>query len=296
MPDLRLRQTGLVAACVAALVACDSDSPTAPSDPAPSGGGTTPTTLSVELSIGTVSSLRRGLTEIGDAMQTRRIAVSGQVSAQGGPVTDLSADLTFRDASQNLILERQLDDLFPPGSTLSPGAPLQFEDLEIDFDIAYDPVFRLSGQATVDVTGRDAPGGMVSASATVDIEPDDTVPVTSTCTPNPTTACVFDRRFKVEVDWQTSSDSGMANVVPGRRFFDGAEFSLANSNSSDLLVQLLNSCSQNDHFWVFASATTDIGLDITVTDTQTGVSRPYTNPLGSPFQPIQDTAAFATCP
>jgi hypothetical protein len=34
---------------------------------------------------------------------------------------------------------------------------------------------------------------------------------------------------------------------------------------------------------------------ITVTDTVTGVFNTYTNPQGAPFQPIQDTQAFATC-
>lgn len=297
MSNARLRQFGLVAACVAALVSCGSDSPTAPSDSASSGGGTTtPTTLSVELSIGTVSSLRRGLTEIGDADQARRIAVSGQVSAQGGPVSDLSVDWTLRGDNIQVVLHRLGDEIFGGVPVLNPGTPFKFDDVEFDFDQPLPRPQGLTYNFTVELTARDASGGMVSASATLDVAPDDTVPVTSTCAPNPTTACAFDRRFKVEVDWETSSDSGMGSVVSGRRFFDGAEFSLANSNTSDLLVQLLDSCSQNDHFWVFSAATTDVGYTITVTDTATGVRRPYTHPLGSPLQPITDTAAFATCP
>jgi hypothetical protein len=35
---------------------------------------------------------------------------------------------------------------------------------------------------------------------------------------------------------------------------------------------------------------------LTVTDTQTGTIETYTNPQGTPFEPIQDTNAFATCP
>jgi hypothetical protein len=27
----------------------------------------------------------------------------------------------------------------------------------------------------------------------------------------------------------------------------------------------------------------------------TGIAKKYSNPLGTPFQPIQDTQAFATC-
>jgi hypothetical protein len=33
-----------------------------------------------------------------------------------------------------------------------------------------------------------------------------------------------------------------------------------------------------------------------VTDTQTGQVREYTNDLGTVFEPILDTSAFATCP
>lgn len=61
-------------------------------------------------------------------------------------------------------------------------------------------------------------------------------------------------------------------------------------------LQLLNSCNNNDHFWVFASATTSVEYDLTVTDTATGTSRVYSNDLGQPAQAITDTSAFATCP
>ena len=35
---------------------------------------------------------------------------------------------------------------------------------------------------------------------------------------------------------------------------------------------------------------------LTVTDTLRGVTKQYTNPQSTAFQPIQDTEAFATCP
>jgi hypothetical protein len=36
-------------------------------------------------------------------------------------------------------------------------------------------------------------------------------------------------------------------------------------------------------------------VQINVTDTVTGAMKPYSNPVGDAFQPIQDTAAFP-CP
>ncbi len=41
---------------------------------------------------------------------------------------------------------------------------------------------------------------------------------------------------------------------------------------------------------------TDVRTVISVTDTQRNAVRTYINPQGTPFQPIQDTSAFATCP
>jgi hypothetical protein len=35
---------------------------------------------------------------------------------------------------------------------------------------------------------------------------------------------------------------------------------------------------------------------MTVTDTQTLAVKNYINPQGTPFQPIQDTTSFPTCP
>jgi len=41
---------------------------------------------------------------------------------------------------------------------------------------------------------------------------------------------------------------------------------------------------------------TNIEVELRVTDTQSGTIRTYRNALGTPFAPVQDTDAFATCP
>jgi hypothetical protein len=41
---------------------------------------------------------------------------------------------------------------------------------------------------------------------------------------------------------------------------------------------------------------TDVGVRMTVSDSQRGLVKQYISPLGDPFRPFQDTAAFATCP
>ncbi len=49
-------------------------------------------------------------------------------------------------------------------------------------------------------------------------------------------------------------------------------------------------------FWVFAAGLTDVEVTLRVTDTVSGEVKEYSNPLGSAFEPVLDTSAFATCP
>ena len=64
----------------------------------------------------------------------------------------------------------------------------------------------------------------------------------------------------------------------------------------ELVVKVLNACSFSDHYWTFAGGLTSVQVTMTVTDTLTGTTKSYTNPLNRPYQPIQDTAAFSSCP
>jgi hypothetical protein len=66
----------------------------------------------------------------------------------------------------------------------------------------------------------------------------------------------------------------------------------------EAVVKVLDACSfpGAPRFWVFAAGLTNVEVVLTVTDTATGAVKTYTNPLNRAFQPVQDTAAFATCP
>lgn len=69
------------------------------------------------------------------------------------------------------------------------------------------------------------------------------------------------------------------------------------SDNVELVLKALNACSApSPKYWLFASGLTDVNVDLVVTDTKSGMVKTYTNPLGRPFAPIQDTDAFATCP
>ena len=69
-----------------------------------------------------------------------------------------------------------------------------------------------------------------------------------------------------------------------------------NPENIEMVLKVLDGCDINNHYWVFAGGLTNVEVNMTVTDTETGAVREYGNPLEIKFQPIQDTQAFATCP
>jgi hypothetical protein len=118
-------------------------------------------------------------------------------------------------------------------------------------------------------------------------------PTTATCTESSTALCL-NTRFRVQATYQSGSgQSGQAQVV--KLTSDTGYLWFFNSSNVEIVVKVLNACGING-YWVFAGGLTDVRVTLTVTDTQTGAVKTYTNPIGTPFQPIQDTSAFSTCP
>ena len=100
-------------------------------------------------------------------------------------------------------------------------------------------------------------------------------------------------RFQVTAHWRTASAAG--NGQAAGLGTDAGQFWFFSADNPELIVKVLDSCTGFDRFWVFASGLTNAEVTLTVTDTQTGHSRRYFNPLGRPFAPLQDVNAF-TCP
>jgi hypothetical protein len=114
------------------------------------------------------------------------------------------------------------------------------------------------------------------------------------CVPTANTACAFNR-FKIDVLFRDGAGRAGPAIINGR-YSDGAEFYFLNPSNVDMLVQILNRCTSNNRYWIFASGLTNVEVQINVTDTMNGATKQYFNPLGQPFAPINDTSAFATCP
>ncbi len=106
--------------------------------------------------------------------------------------------------------------------------------------------------------------------------------------------CLTDDRFRVCVDWPELGTG--ARLSAPYRNPDTGLFYFFNPDNVQFLLKALDGCRFNDHFWVFAAATTSVEYTVTVTDTQSGRSRVYDNPLGRPSPAVVDTQAFATCP
>jgi hypothetical protein len=116
------------------------------------------------------------------------------------------------------------------------------------------------------------------------------------CVPGPTTMCLNQGRFQVEVTWRDFEDNtGPARVVEFGSEDSGLFWFFSESNW-EMLVKVLNGCAITDHYWVFAAATTNVGYTLTVTDTVTGEHKSYVNQVGVSAPAVTDTSALAVCP
>lgn len=123
-------------------------------------------------------------------------------------------------------------------------------------------------------------------------EPEEPAP---TCQPSATALCLGNGRFRVEATFQVAGQpTGQARVV--KLTDETGYFWFFDASNVEAVVKVLNACPLNNRFWVFAGGLTNVRTVITVTDTVKGAQKTYINPQGTPFQPIQDTDALATCP
>jgi hypothetical protein len=97
-------------------------------------------------------------------------------------------------------------------------------------------------------------------------------------------------RFLVSVSW-AGSDGGEGVGAARRLTSDTGTFAFFDSANLELMVKALDGSAINGAFWFFYASLSDVGFEITVLDTATGLIRSYRNPPGS-FASMGDTAAF----
>jgi ELWxxDGT repeat protein len=108
-----------------------------------------------------------------------------------------------------------------------------------------------------------------------------TVPLAGTgaCQPSDTALCLQGGRFRIEARWrdfQGNNGTGRAIPLTG----DTGTFWFFSPSNVEVLLKVLDGRGLNDHFWVFYGALSSVEYSLTVTDTQTGLARRYSNPAG----------------
>jgi ELWxxDGT repeat protein len=110
------------------------------------------------------------------------------------------------------------------------------------------------------------------------------------CLPSATALCVAGRRFKVEAFWrdfQGNSGAGQAQPLTG----DTGTFWFFSPDNVELIAKVLDGRALDGDFWVFYGALSNVEYSLTVTDSVTGLTKRYFNPLGE-LASVGDTAAF----
>jgi PKD repeat protein len=116
------------------------------------------------------------------------------------------------------------------------------------------------------------------------------------CRADAATLCLNGTRFSVNAQWtKTDGTSGFGTAVPLTD--DSGYFYFFDPANIEMVIKVLNGCAINQAYWVFVAGLTNVQVDLTVTDTQTGAVYTNQNPQSTAFVPIQATDAFpASCP
>ena len=131
-----------------------------------------------------------------------------------------------------------------------------------------------------------------SSSPTLEVGATTLAPVVE-CIEDGDTVCLSQGRFRVELQWESADDAGPGAAVPLTN--DTGYIWFFQEENVEVVVKVLDGCSLNEHYWVFAGGLTDVEVVMKVIDSETGVAATYYNPPGTAFQPVQDQETFAVC-
>lgn len=155
-------------------------------------------------------------------------------------------------------------------------------------------VTQRAGAVADDLVIRTIPaGGTASQEVTFRHRGNGALP--APCVQTSSEVCLNEDRFKVAASFRTPAAEGGGARTEELTGDTGFLWFFQPSNV-EAMVKVLDGCAVNNRFWVFAGGLTNVLTVITVTDTQRPAVATYSNPQSTPFRPIQDTSAFATCP
>jgi hypothetical protein len=207
------------------------------------------------------------------------------VSLKATPQSTTEIRLTWEDASETETGFRI--EMKPLGGTFAEVATAPAESTSFvvgNLTPATGYTFRV---AALGEAGSSLPSNEATAA---------TLAPVAACVADGHTLCLNNGRFKVTVAWKIpSGETGVATHVAVPSTESGVLW-FFEDNNWEMMVKVLNGCSNDQHYWVFFAALTDVQYTLTVVDTQTGQTQVYFNPLGRPSPLVTDTSAFATCP
>lgn len=111
------------------------------------------------------------------------------------------------------------------------------------------------------------------------------------CAAAPERLCLLQERFGVEVAWtdyRGLTGAGTSHPLTG----DSGLFWFFAPANLELLVKMVDGCSFNGHYWVYAAATTDVEYHLRVTEIATGATRTFDNLLGTASPAFTSIDAF----
>jgi hypothetical protein len=117
------------------------------------------------------------------------------------------------------------------------------------------------------------------------------------CIAGPETLCIDhlpgDARFQVRATFSTVQAGGMqgdadAIALDTLGVDHGGLFWFFSSDNPEVLIKILDRCVVAEHFWVFVSAGTNVGVELFVADTHTRAVALFHNPDLGPFPAIQN--------
>ena len=110
------------------------------------------------------------------------------------------------------------------------------------------------------------------------------------CQPSNRVLCLQGGRFRVEASWRDfQRNTGVGTAVPLTG--DTGYFWFFDPANAEVILKVLDGRSLNGHQWVFYGALSSVEYTLTVTDTQTGLTARYINPMGQ-LASVGDTTGF----
>ena len=112
------------------------------------------------------------------------------------------------------------------------------------------------------------------------------------CTANATTLCLNNARFQVRVTFSVPAQgitNAPAQAVPLTG--DTGYFWFFSANNVEITLKVVDGRAFNGFFWAFYAALSDVAYTITITDTDTGAVKTYSNTQGN-LASVADVTAF----